>query len=62
MTFDGEFALATMTGHAFQALISDDEERDSLRATHRAVEDGGRFAFETRNPRVREWKTWALAS
>jgi SAM-dependent methyltransferase len=54
----GEFELAVMTGHAFQALVSDDELRRSLRAIHGALVDGGRFAFETRNPEARAWEAW----
>jgi hypothetical protein len=41
------------TGHAFQALIDDDEIRKSPTAVRRALTPGGRFAFETRNPPVR---------
>lgn len=59
MTFDREFDLATMTGHAFQVLVGDNEVRASLTAIHRALVDGGRFAFETRNPLARAWDAWA---
>jgi len=58
MAWDSEFELATMTGHAFQALLSDDEVRASLTAIHRALVDDGRFAFETRNPQARAWESW----
>ena len=58
MRFDREFDLATMTGHAFQALVGDEELRASLRAIRRALVDGGRFAFETRNPLARAWEGW----
>jgi len=56
-----EFELVTMTGHAFQFLISDDELRASLAAIRRALRDGGRFAFETRHPQARAWEEWAQA-
>jgi SAM-dependent methyltransferase len=56
MTWDGEFDLAVMTGRAFQELIGDDEVRASLAAIHRALADGGRLAFETRNPLARAWE------
>ena len=59
MAFEHEFDLATMTGHAFQVLVGDDELRVSLAAIHRALVDEGRFAFETRNPLARAWETWA---
>jgi SAM-dependent methyltransferase len=58
MTWDREFALAIMTGHAFQVLVGDDELRASLSAIRKALADGGRFAFETRNPLARAWENW----
>ena len=58
MTFDGEFALAIMMGHAFQVLITDEAVRASLAAIRRALAPGGRFAFETRNPLARAWERW----
>ena len=60
MSFDSEFDLAIMTGHAFQVLVGDDELRASLTAIRRALRDGGRFAFETRNPLARAWESWNL--
>jgi len=56
--WDREFELAVMTGHAFQVLTSDYEVRRSLRAIRAALVDGGRFAFETRNPDARAWERW----
>jgi SAM-dependent methyltransferase len=53
-----EFDLVVMTGHAFQVLVEDDEIRAALTAIHTALVEGGRFAFETRNPRAREWERW----
>ncbi len=55
---DGEFDLAVMTGHAFQALLTDAEIRASLAAIRAALRPGGRFAFETRNPLARAWEDW----
>jgi SAM-dependent methyltransferase len=59
MSFDGDFDLAVMTGHAFQCLVGDNELRASLAAIRRALVDGGRFAFETRNPGARAWEQWS---
>ncbi len=59
VTWDREFDLVVMTGHAFQELIGDDEIRAALAAIRSALIDGGRFAFETRNPRDRAWERWA---
>lgn len=56
--WDQEFDLAVMTGHAFQVFVDDDEIRSSLAAIRAALADGGRFAFETRNPLARAWESW----
>jgi hypothetical protein len=56
--WDRGFDLATMTGHAFQCLVGDDELRASLAAIRAALRDGGRFAFETRHPQARAWEDW----
>lgn len=57
--FDREFEFAVMTGHAFQVLVTDDELHTSLAGARAALtEDGGRFAFETRNPAARRWESW----
>ena len=58
VAWDGEFALAVMTGHAFQQLIEDEEIRASIAAIRSALTRGGVFAFETRNPIAREWERW----
>ena len=50
------FELVTMTGHAFQRLVTDQEVRGSLTAIHAALRRGGRFAFETRHPQARAWE------
>jgi len=47
-----------MTGHAFQALVSDADVRVSLDAVRRALPANGRFAFDTRNPATRAWEDW----
>ncbi len=57
-SWDGEFDLVVMTGHAFQVLVDDEEILSSLTAIRRALAGSGRFVFETRNPLVREWETW----
>jgi SAM-dependent methyltransferase len=56
--WDREFDLAVMAGHAFQALVSDDDLRASLAAIRSALVEGGAFAFETRNPAARAWERW----
>lgn len=53
-----EFDLIVMTGHAFQAIVSDEDLRELTTAVRRALVPGGRFAFETRNPDARAWEQW----
>ena len=52
------FRLIYMTGHAFQALISDEDAVGVLRAAARHLAPTGRFIFESRNPVAREWVEW----
>lgn len=52
------FDLVIMTGHAFQVLLGDDDQRQALDAIARHLAPDGVFAFETRNPPVEEWRTW----
>ncbi|MFE7130983.1 class I SAM-dependent methyltransferase [Streptomyces sp. NPDC057638] len=56
------FDLATMTGHAFQDLVTDRVVRDSLAAIHAALRRGGRFVFETRHPQARAWEEWTASN
>ncbi|MFC8346534.1 class I SAM-dependent methyltransferase [Streptomyces sp. NPDC057280] len=54
----GEFDLVVMTGHAFQALVTDDDVRQALHAVRDALRAGGRFVFDTVNPAARVWEGW----
>jgi ubiquinone/menaquinone biosynthesis C-methylase UbiE len=58
VAWDQEFDLVVITGHAFQVFVEDDDIRASLAAIRSALTEGGHLAFETRNPRVREWEGW----
>jgi SAM-dependent methyltransferase len=57
-TWDREFDLVVMSGHAFQVFVTDAELHTALTAILRALTATGRFAFETRNPSAREWEEW----
>lgn len=57
--FEAEFDLAYMTGHAFQVLLDDAATLELLAAVRRALVPGGHFAFETRNPHLRDWERWS---
>ncbi len=58
VSFDSEFELVIMTGHVFQVFLTDDEIAAALTAVQAALADGGRYVFETRNPRLRPWEKW----
>jgi SAM-dependent methyltransferase len=61
VSFDREFDLIVMTGHAFQVLTDEAQLRESLAAVRRALTGNGMFAFETRNPAARGWEKWTPA-
>lgn len=52
------FDLVVMTGHAFQCLLTDADQRALCEtiAAHLAPE--GRFIFDSRNPAREEWREW----
>ncbi|WP_423395042.1 class I SAM-dependent methyltransferase [Burkholderia sp. LMG 21824] len=55
---DARFDAVVMTGHAFQCLLTDDDIDATLRRVRHVLADGGRFLFDTRNPRVEPWRAW----
>ena len=57
----GPFDLAVLTGHAFQAFLTHEDVHAMLRTVRAALAPGGRLAFESRNPLVREWEQWTPA-
>lgn len=57
--FREQFELIVMTGHAFQAIVEDEELATFLQSVREALVPGGCFAFETRNPDARVWERWA---
>ena len=52
------FDLIYMTGHAFQALLTDEDALGILRTARDHLRDDGRLAFETRNPARKAWLSW----
>jgi len=53
------FDLIVLTGHVFQLLLEDSAVRAALDALSQQLAPGGRLAFGTRNPAVREWQYWS---
>ena len=58
LAVDTRFDLVIMTGHVFQVFLDDQDVRATLRNLYLHLAPGGRVAFETRNPAVREWTEW----
>ncbi|TIT96565.1 MAG: class I SAM-dependent methyltransferase [Mesorhizobium sp.] len=56
--WENKFDLAVMTGHAFQAIVTDDAVDEFLSNVRNCLSDNGLFAFESRNPLVRPWEAW----
>lgn len=44
------FGFIFITGHAYQAMLTDDDQRALLACVRRHLAPGGLFAFDTRNP------------
>ena len=49
------FDLIVMTGHAFQALLTDNDVAAALATMREHLKPGGRIAFESRNPSF-DWR------
>lgn len=58
MRLPQRFDLIYMTGHAFQALLTDGDALALLRTARNHLADDGLLAFETRNPARRAWLSW----
>lgn len=44
------FSMIYLTGNAFQAFLSDEDQNSLLKTVYKHLEPNGIFAFETRNP------------
>jgi SAM-dependent methyltransferase len=50
--------LAFMSGHVAQFILADADWLETLAWVHEALKSGGYLAFESRDPRAREWERW----
>jgi SAM-dependent methyltransferase len=50
--------LAIMSGHVAQFILKDADWLEALAGVKEALRPGGYLAFESRDPRAREWKRW----
>jgi SAM-dependent methyltransferase len=58
---DQRFDLIVMTGHAFQCLLTDADQRATLDTIAAHLAPQGRFIFDSRNPHSQEWLEWGPA-
>ncbi|MEV6300987.1 class I SAM-dependent methyltransferase [Actinoplanes sp. NPDC051861] len=52
------FDAAFLTGHVAQFFVDDAEWENVLSALRRALDDGGRLVFDSRDPAGRAWEQW----
>ena len=50
--------LAIMSGHVAQFILTDADWLEALAGVKEALRPGGYLAFESRDPRAREWNRW----
>jgi len=55
------FDLIIMTGHAFQAFLTEADQIALFRTVAAHLKPEGRFAFDSRNPAAQEWLEWTPA-
>ncbi|MDR5749997.1 MULTISPECIES: class I SAM-dependent methyltransferase [unclassified Caballeronia] len=58
LAFAGPMDLVLMTSHVAQVFLDDDVLLDTLRAARYALRNGGRIAFDSRDPAARAWERW----
>jgi SAM-dependent methyltransferase len=56
---DRRFDLILMTGHAFQILLTDEEALAVLGVMREHLKEGGKVAFESRNPNLDWARVWS---
>lgn len=50
--------LAFMSGHVAQFILADADWMEALARLKEAIRPGGYLAFESRDPRARQWERW----
>jgi SAM-dependent methyltransferase len=56
------FDLIVMTGHAYQTLLTDDDQRAACQTIAAHLAPDGIFIFDSREPSVEEWRGWTPAA
>ena len=55
------FDLVLLSGHAFQVFLTRADQLAALKTIATHLSPQGHFIFDSRNPRVEEWKEWTPA-
>ncbi|MCP3784317.1 methyltransferase domain-containing protein [Micromonospora sp. A3M-1-15] len=55
---DAAYDVAVLTSHVAQEIREDGAWADTLRHLRRVLVDGGRLAFDSRDPAARRWERW----
>ena len=58
LRLDKTFDLVILTGHAFQVFLTTQDQQAALNTIAAHLAPGGRFIFDTRNPRAKAWLGW----
>ena len=53
-----KFDLVLLTGHAFQVFLTEADQKAVLQTIAHHLAPSGRFIFDSRNPRMEEWRDW----
>ncbi len=56
-----QFDLIVMTGHAFQCLLTEQDQLALMSTMRKHLAPDGRFIFDSRNPLREEWREWVPA-
>ncbi|MET7967899.1 class I SAM-dependent methyltransferase [Micromonospora sp. NPDC005305] len=55
---DAAYDVAVLTSHVAQEILDDGTWAQTLRHLRRTLVDGGRLAFDSRDPAARRWERW----
>ncbi|MFU8871927.1 class I SAM-dependent methyltransferase [Micromonospora sp. SL4-19] len=59
---DAAYDVALLTSHVAQEIRDDEEWARTLADLRRALVDGGRLVFDSRDPAARRWERWTPAA
>lgn len=53
-----KFDLIILSGHVFQVFLTAQDQLALLKTIERHLAEGGKFIFDSRNPKIKEWQEW----